>query len=316
MSIRFCGPDDMTVTTPNPTSRSWRDWPKPSRLALIAGDGQLPCYVAENAIAMGIEVFPFALGRKNADELRKLTGKKPVAISPCLLRKNLALLREANVQAVVFAGKVNKWILLADPRVDDLALSVLGKMMRKGDDDLMLWLVNSLRELGIEVLPQTLFLEQLFLAPGCLTRRQPDERARQDIAYGYQLAKEMGRLDVGQTVVVRDGMLIAVEAIEGTDQCLKRTKSFIKGQGGVVVKVAKPNQDQRFDVPTVGLKTLKRMKSVGLTVLAAEANETLFLEPEEMAAFADRHGMVIQSVSSDMLPDVLASEPLEPVTSL
>lgn len=300
----------MTITTPNPTSRSWQDWPKPRRLALIAGDGQLPCHVAKNAMAMGIEVIPFTLGRKNVDALKAITQHKPVSITPGLLRKNLALLREAQVQSIVFAGKVNKWVLLCDPRLDDLALEALRKMMRRSDDDLMLWLVDNLRNQGIEVLPQTLFLEQLFLAPGCLTQHQPNERMLQDIAFGYQMAKEMGRLDVGQTVVVKDGMLIAIEAIEGTDQCLKRTKDFIKGKGGVAVKVAKPNQDQRFDVPTVGLKTLKRMKSVGLNVLATEANETLFLEPEEMVEYANRQGMVIYSITPDVLPDVLKSAAL------
>lgn len=109
------------------------------------------------------------------------------------------------------------------------------------------------------------------------------------------MAKEMGRLDVGQTVVVHSGMLIAVEAIEGTDECIKRAGNLAGGKGGVVVKVAKPVQDQRFDIPTVGLRTLKAMKKAGLQVLVTEAEQTLYLEPEEMAAFADRNRMVLLS---------------------
>ncbi|MEB3286629.1 MAG: UDP-2,3-diacylglucosamine diphosphatase LpxI [Vampirovibrionales bacterium] len=293
-------------------ARHWGDWQKPKRMGIIAGEGELPVVAAKNAIAAGIEVIPFTIDKNNASALEHACGKKTVTMIPGMLSQNLAHLQAAEVSHLVFAGKVNKWILLRDPRMDTLAIEAFRSVLRKTDDDVMLWLVSQLRDKGFEILPQSLFLTDLFAEEACLTKIAPQGQALADIAYGFSIAREMGRLDVGQTVVIKDGMLIAVEAIEGTDACLKRSGLLISGQsrlplpglfkwkksrGGVVVKVAKPDQDQRFDVPTVGLRTLQTMRQAGLDTLATEANETLFLEKEAMIAYANRHKMVIVSVS-------------------
>jgi DUF1009 family protein len=269
---------------------------KVSRIALVAGEGALPLHVAKNARIQGIEVVPFMVGKTNG-KLQEICQQKGHRIVPGLIRKSLELIAKERITHVVFAGKVDKWILLRDPRMDDMALEALRKVARLNDDAVMLWIIEQLEQYGIQILPQSDFLRDLFLPEKVLSSRMPSDSDIRDVRYGFEVAKEMGRLDIGQSVVVRSGMIIAVEAIEGTDECLKRAGKLIGKKGGVVVKVAKPNQDQRFDIPTVGLRTLKRMKQAGLHLLATEANQTLFLEPEEMAAFADRHRMIILSTS-------------------
>lgn len=271
-----------------------------SRIGLIAGEGLLPVQVAENATRQGIEVVPFVVGgslvNSNHSTLKTICKQTPQKIVPGLVNQALDMLKAAKIQHLVFAGKVNKWILLRDPRIDTRALEAMKAASRLGDDDVMRRISDELALEGITVLNQTRFLDNLFLPEGTITQNHPDDRQWKDIAYGFEMAKEMGRLDIGQTVVVNHGMMIAVEAIEGTDECLKRGGKLAGKKGGVVVKVAKPDQDQRFDVPTVGLRTLKTMKQSGLTVLATEAGQTLFLEPEEMATYANHHGMVITCV--------------------
>lgn len=275
------------------------------RLGLIAGEGFLPVHAAQNARNQGLEVVTLALGSRNVGALKN-SSHGLHRISPGVLGRTLALLKQEKVSHVVFAGKVNKWILLRNPQLDELGWQVLRKIRqtqqgRTSDDGLMGMLVNTLEAEGIVVLRQTDFLQDLFLDAGLLTQRAPTEQEALDIRYGFETAKEMGRLDIGQTVVVKDGMMLAIEAIEGTDECLKRGGSLAHGKGGVVVKVAKPAQDHRFDVPTVGLDTLKTMKKAGLHILATEAGATLFIDPAEMTAFANRHGMTVISVEGQEL---------------
>ncbi len=268
-----------------------------NKLGLVAGDGLLPIHVAQNARKLGLEVVTFSIGSNNRRELKTICDGKFHEITPGLLEQNFALARKESIQQVVFAGKVNKWILFKDPRMDKRALTALNTLRRCSDDGLMLGIIKLLNEEGMQVLSQTQFLQDHFLPEGVLTIQQPEATECLDIEYGFQMGKEMARLDVGQSIVVSQGMVLAVEAIEGTDECLKRAGQWGQKKGGVVVKVAKPNQDQRFDVPTVGVKTLKVMKRAGLRVLATEANETLFLDPEEMIDYANQHGLVISSVN-------------------
>ena len=279
-----------------------------SKIGLIAGEGQLPVYVAENAIKKGIQVVPFSVARNNRKTLKNLCdGLIHCFDEPGLLDKNLATLRSEGIENLVFAGKVDKWILLRNPRLDKRAIDALAEVSKLSDDGLMLYLINGLKEEGFRVLSQTDFLQNLLLPSQNLSKTEPSQQQWQSIAYGFEMAKEMGRLDVGQTIVVKDRMIIAVEAIEGTDKCLERAGKLIKGGGGVVVKVAKPDQDQRFDVPTVGVRTLKTMKKAGLNCLVTEADETLFLEPELMTQYADKHGMCIVSLSQSEIQQKVSS---------
>ncbi len=284
-------------TQTNPQTQA----PPITRLGLIAGDGDLPLHVATNAARQGLEVVPFFFGQDNHAAIRKICGNPGHVIVPGLLRRNFDLFAECGISHVVFAGKANKWVLFRNPRMDDLAVQALRQLLRVNDDAVMLWLTAELERRNIRVLPQTDYLQNLFIGEKILTRRHPDVPERRDILYGFEIAKEIGRLDIGQSIVVSQGMVLAVEAIEGTDECIKRGGKLSAKKGGALVKVAKPNQDQRFDVPTVGLRTLKNMHRAGLHLLATEADQTLFLEPERMAEYADRHNMIIVSTSQKAL---------------
>lgn len=270
------------------------------RIALVSGEGQLPLHVARDARQRGIEVVPFmaTVSTGDARKLRDICKHKGHKIVPGLVRRTFELFVQEGISHVVFAGKVNKWILLRDPRIDDIAVEAIRRMARLNDDAVMLWIVEQLQERGLQVLAQSCFLQRFLLPESLLTERAPTEQDMRDVHYGFEIAKEMGRLDIGQTIVVRSGMILAVEAIEGTDECLKRAGKLSGKKGGVVVKVAKPEQDQRFDIPTVGLRTLKVMRRAGLHMLMTEANRTLYIEPEEMRRFADRHNMIILSADN------------------
>ncbi len=269
---------------------------KVTRIALVAGEGQLPMHVASNARVRGIEVVPFLVGKDDA-KLREMCKHKGHRIVPGLVRRTLDLMIQEKITHLVFAGKVDKWVLLKDPRIDDIAVEAIRQYSRLNDDAVMFWIIEQLEQRGIKVLPQAEFLKELFLKERLLTHRAPSEQEIRDARYGFEIAKEMGRLDIGQTIVAHSGMIIAVEAIEGTDECLKRAGQVSGRKGGVVVKVAKPDQDQRFDIPTVGVRTLKTMRKAGLHMLVTEANQTLYLEPEEMISFANRHQMIILSTT-------------------
>lgn len=281
-------------------------------LGLLCGTGHLPVRVAQHAKAMGYEVVAFTLFSDNKHALKPFC-KAVVPIAMGQVEANLALSRMHNIKHVVFAGKVNKWLLFKNPKLDTRALHALNQLRQRNDDQLMLGIIDLLAEEGLSVLNQSDFLHDHFIGPGLLTHAQPTEQQWHDCCYGYTLAKQMGRADVGQTVVVHDGMALAIEAIEGTDECLKRAGKWSRKRGGTVVKVAKPNQDQRFDIPTVGLGTLKRMRKEGLTVLATEANRTFFIDPDAMASYANSHGLLIVSTELHEQTGVTLHQPTHPV---
>jgi UDP-2,3-diacylglucosamine hydrolase len=276
-----------------------------TQLCLIAGEGHLPCHVAADAVAKGIAVTAFCLQNGNRAELERITGQKTYAIKPGLLQYNIDLAARLGLANIVFAGKVNKWLLLKNPQLDKLALTSLRKLWPRNDDNIMLALIQLLSDLGLTIWPQAMFLGRLMIGPNQLGPHAPTAAHWDDVAFGFNLARHMGALDVGQTVVVQNGMALAIEAIEGTDQCLLRAgKQTKKRAGAVVVKVAKPNQDPRFDIPTVGVRTLKTMHKAGLSVLATQAHQTLYLDADAMAQYAAQHGLVIVS-TTDGQPSIL-----------
>ena len=264
--------------------------------ALIAGDGELPVHVARMAARDGYDVICISLCSKNRDSLHKYC-KKVYSYGPGEVLKILETLKNEGTKQLTFIGKVSKEILFKNPRLDMKAIEMLKSAKKLNDDALMMLLVEELEKNGIEVLNQTIFIKELLVKKQVFTALQPTEEQLLDIDYGFQIAKEMGRLDIGQTVVVQNKMVLAVEAIEGTDKAIRRgAKLANKARAAVVVKVSKPKQDNRFDIPTVGLRTLKTMKRYGANVLAIEAGETLIVEEEEMIKFANKHKMVVVAV--------------------
>jgi DUF1009 family protein len=283
--------------------------PSTGVLALVAGEGELPWLVAQEAVAQGFTVVVLSLTLKNLWQFQQ-AGFTVHRFYPGLWGRTQQLLHQHGVTHVTFAGKFNKWLLFTNLRLDMDALTVMKGIAQKNDDGLTLGILSAVEAAGFTVLPQTRFMKAL-LHPttGVLTSTLPTlpHDAWVDIAYGFALAKSMGRLDVGQTVVVKDTMVLAIEAIEGTDECLKRAGHLAKKQGGTVVKVAKPQQDDRFDVPAVGLRTLRTMRKAGLTVLATEANATIYLDFAAMQRYANANGITIVGVTQQQLEPWLAT---------
>jgi DUF1009 family protein len=261
---------------------------------LIAGEGELPVNTAKFASQKGYEVIAISLDSSNKAQLSKYC-RKVYSFGPGELQKILDTLHSHEIRQVTFIGKVPKSILFKRPILDRRAISLLKSVKRLNDDKIMLVLIDELNKENIEVLDQTLFIKDLMAKKGVLTKLAPNEAQNIDIEYGFQIAKAMGELDIGQSVIVQNKMILAVEAIEGTDKAIERGAKLSDGNA-TVVKVSKPKQDRRFDMPTVGLRTLKTMKKHGAKILAIEAGETFIAQENEMLKFANDNKMAVVSV--------------------
>ncbi len=266
-------------------------------LGVVAGEGKLPALLAQSARERGYSICALALSETAHSQLTQHADVLHL-IAPGQLKRNIGLLHEAGATEVVFIGKVPKLNLLRNMfKFDWLAVKELSKLSNFNDDTIQFAVGDVMEAHGLHVLTQSEFLRSLFPDVGPITKRQPSASEYADIDYGLRIAKEIARLDIGQTVIVKDRMILAIEAIEGTDEAIKRAVGLARGPV-VVVKVSKPNQDQRFDIPTVGMNTLAAMKADKPGgVLAIEAKETLVVEREEMAKFADANGIALVAVS-------------------
>jgi len=265
-------------------------------LGLIAGEGNLPAILAQSAKDKGYRVVAFALSEHAGDLLSRI-AEKVYQIAPGQLGKNRKLFQQEGLTEAVFIGKVPKMNLLRNlAKVDWEAIKELSKLPNFNDDTIQFAMGDIMQSAGVRVLTQSEFLRDLFPGVGVLTKRQPTTEEYADIDFGLKIAKEIARLDIGQTVIVRDLMVLAIEAIEGTDDAIKRAVSYAR-RPVVVIKVAKPNQDQRFDIPTVGMNTLNCMLAPeNGGVLAVQAHETMVVEQEAMVKFCDEHGMSLVAV--------------------
>ena len=261
---------------------------------LIAGNGQLPVQLAKNASENGFEVIAIALSSDNRNELKKYCSKVYDCAPGEVLRiKNILL--DEEIKQLTFIGKVSKSLVVKRPRFDAMAIEFLKQATRLNDDAIMLFLVEELAKIGITVLDQTIFIKNLMVPRGILGKVQPTEALLSDVEYGYKIAKEMGELDIGQSVVIKDRMIMAIEAIEGTDKCIKRGCKLGK-RDSVIVKVSKPKQDKRFDIPAFGLNTLKTMKKYHAKLIAVEANETILVDQKKTIEYADKNNIIVMAV--------------------
>lgn len=261
---------------------------------LIAGDGLLPVKMAQYAKENGFDVVAISLSADNYNQLKKYCAKV-YSFAPGEVSKIEDTLKEEGIKQLTFLGKVHKGLLLKRPKFDAKALELLKNAKKLNDDEVMLALVNELDKVGVTALDQTIFIKSLMIPAGVLGKLKPTAEQMEDVNYGFSLAKEMGKLDVGQSVVIKNRMIMAVEAIEGTDRCIIRGAKLAKS-GASVVKVSKPSQDKRFDIPTVGLKTLQTMKKYKASLLTVEANETIIVDQEKVIKFADKNNIVIMAV--------------------
>jgi DUF1009 family protein len=266
-----------------------------NRLGLLAGGGELPLLIAATARAQGREVEAFGFEGMMAPGLGEVTSALH-QFPFCRIGAILARMKERGIKRAVTIGGISQMSVIGGmPQFDDLALEVWKGLPDLRVDTIMRGIIGVLADHGIEVLKAVDFLED-YLAPcGNLTRRAPTAKESDDISFGFNMAKAVGALDVGQTVVVKNRAVMAVEAVEGTDQAVLRGGG-LAGGGAVVVKVAKPGQDLRFDVPVVGMQTLENMRQAGAAVLAVEAGMVLMVEKEAMIALADSAGIAVVGV--------------------
>lgn len=265
-----------------------------NKQGLIAGDGILPVRMAQYAKENGFEVVCISLSRDNVRDLKKYCSKV-YSCHPGEVNKIESILKDEQIKQLTFLGKVHKKVLLQLHKFDKRAIDLIKDAVRLNDDQVMLMIVQELAKIGVEVLDQTIFIKNLMIPAGVLGKHKPTKEQMDDVNYGFWLAKEMGKIDVGQSVVIKDKMIMAVEAIEGTDSCIKRGAKLAK-HGAVIVKVAKPKQDKRFDIPAIGMKTLRTMRCKRASLIAVEANETIIVDQEKVIKYADEHNIVIMAV--------------------
>jgi DUF1009 family protein len=262
---------------------------------LIAGNGKFPFLVLEAARSQGIEMAVIALKEEASPELEKLT-KRLHWVSLGELSKAIELMQGEGVKQAVMAGQVKHDKIFSAIRPDWKLAKLLFSLPRKNTDSLIGAVAKVLEEEGIELVDSTLFLKPLVPEAGVLTRRAPNEQERADIEYGLGVARQIAAMDIGQTVVISDRACVAVEAMEGTDETIERAGRYAQGKPLVVVKVSKPKQDMRFDVPVVGMPTVESMKRAGATALALDAGRTLLFERSVLIAKANEAGIAIQAV--------------------
>lgn len=262
------------------------------KIGLLAGIGGLPVEFVRAAKGMGVSVFTVGLVEGVAEELREESACF-AEISVGCLEQVISFLKENDISKVTMLGKVTKELMFGGKVAMDRRMqNLLGTLPDRSDDTLMLAFIRELAVEGISVFDQTEWVRFLMPPKGLLTKRAPDKREHADMVFGFEMAKAIGGLDIGQTVVVKDLAVLAVEAIEGTDACILRGGALGVGQA-VVVKVAKPQQDARFDVPAVGVKTLESMLNAGAKALAIEAGRTLLVDREKVIQIADENGITI-----------------------
>jgi UDP-2,3-diacylglucosamine hydrolase len=266
------------------------------KIGLIAGTGELPMAIAIEAKARGYTVIAMALEPLAEKSLASYVDEiKWIHVGK--FGKLIDSLKKCGVKKAVMAGKVSKALLYKSKITPDLrAVKLLFSLKDRKDDSILLAIAKELGDEGIELLDITLFSTGLLMPEGVLTKNRPSDDEQKDIEFGWKMAKEIGRLDIGQTVVVKNRAVMAVEAIEGTDEAIKRG-GRLAGEGAVVVKVSKPNQDMRFDVPAVGLQTLCAMQEVNARVLCVEANKSLLLNKDKIIEEAKIAGISIVGYS-------------------
>ena len=248
------------------------------RYAIIAGNGRFPFLVLEAARDQGIEPLVVGIKEEAAPELSDKAGAATHWLSLGEAAKVFELLKAEGVTKVILAGQVKHAQLFSSIKPDGLVRRALKGLQRKNTDALIGAFVRMLEDRGIEVVDSTLFLKGILAGAGMLTARAPNTFEMADIAYGREIAKRVAGLDIGQTIVVAERACVAVEAMEGTDATIERAAGLGNGRRLVVVKVSKPHQDMRFDVPVVGPKTIQVMSRSNARALALDAGKTLLFD--------------------------------------
>jgi DUF1009 family protein len=264
------------------------------KLGLIAGNGKFPFLVLEGAKRAGASVSVAAIREETDPEIEKL-AENLIWVGIGQLGKMLRFFKAEGVERAIMAGQVKHVQIFSRAIPDVRMLKMLLRLPRRNTVALIGAVAQELAAEGIELIDSTYFLKDELPQPGNLSKRKPDERERADIEYGLEIANEIARLDLGQTIVVRDRACVAIEAMEGTDAVIRRAGQLVRGRL-TIVKIAKPDQDMRFDVPVVGLPTIQTMSEAGATCICLTAGKTLIFDREEMMALANKNKMAVLAV--------------------
>ena len=268
------------------------------KVGLIAGSGRFPLIFAQNARAVGVRVIAVAHRGETAEEIEQLV-EQVTWIRVGQLGKIIRTFRKAEVRNAVMAGGIRKVGLFSNFRPDPRGLALLARIRSRDDDQLLRGVAGELEREGIRILESTLFLERIIPAEaGVLTRTRPSPEQWKDVELGVPMVKRLGRMGIGQTLVLKEGVILAVEAIEGTDAAIRRGGESVDGSV-VVVKMSKPQQDLRFDVPAVGPGTIDVLKQVGGGVLAVESQRSILLDREKLLAAADDAKIAVVAVEPE-----------------
>jgi len=280
---------------------------EPRRVGLLAGAGQYPIAFARTAKQQGHSVICVGVQGMASDELGDICDRF-FTIPLGRVGKAIRLFKQARVKRAVMAGKIEKIVLFRKMRwlryiPDWRTLHLLFRYARenKKDDTLLLAVIREFERDDIRFESALDYCPELLVKHGFLTHRKPSPAQWRDVKFGWSIAKEMGRLDIGQTVIVNDTAVIAVEAIEGTDAAIRRAGQLCQRGGFTVVKVAKPQQDMRFDVPTIGMDTIQSMREAGGRVLAIESAKTIVLDEPAVVELAEKCGIAIVSLKAEEL---------------
>jgi DUF1009 family protein len=281
--------------------------PDAPTIGLLAGSGRFPILFAEAARRQGLAVACVGIQYEASDELKSLCATFDT-VSVARMGRMIRTFRRRGAKRIVMAGKVTKNVIYTPWRVVQLwpDLRTIQWWHRRSrvdnrDDSLLLSVIAEFERDGMTFASALDYCPELLVKDGILTRCAPTDAERKDIEFGWVMAKEMGRLDVGQSVAVKEKATLAIEAIEGTDRCIERAGELCRAGGWTLVKVAKPQQDMRFDVPTIGTTTIENLHKAGARVLAIEAGRTIVIDQPDVVALADRHGIAIIAVEDGFI---------------
>ncbi|MDY0131416.1 MAG: UDP-2,3-diacylglucosamine diphosphatase LpxI [Desulforegulaceae bacterium] len=272
------------------------------KIGLIAGNGDFPLAFLKKAKKEGLDVFVAGFKNEASPEIEQVADKF-IWIYVGQIKKIINFFKKNLVDEVVLLGGVKKTRLFFDVRPDILALKAVAKLKTTHDDNVLRAFSSIMENHGIKVCSSSKLVPEFLSKRGLWTKKNPSKEDLNDIKLGYEAAKAIGFLDIGQTVVVSGGSIVAVEAVEGTDEAIKRGGTLSHG-GGVVVKTSKPNQDLRLDIPAIGPETIIQMKKFGLDVLAVEAEKTNVINLDELISLADENKISVLGIDDLFLKEL------------
>ena len=267
---------------------------KPEPFGIVAGRGEIPAILARELVEKGLSVVAVTYYDETEEELRHVTDNV-TRLGVAQVGATLDVFEKAGVKEICLIGKVDKRALFGKMKIDLTGAKIIGKLVLRNDDSVVMGVIEEIERRGFTVANQEELLKNHMPSAGVYSKREPTEKEQEDIKFGMKMARGIAGLDIGQTVVTKNQATLAAEAIEGTDEAIERGGRIAK-KGAVVCKVSKPNQDPRFDVPTIGVSTIEVMASVEAKVLAVEADKTLVVNLSAVTEACDRAGIAFVAV--------------------